>query len=37
MYENNNSSIDPIQITNLAEADVLERGKSQGGGGGGIL
>ena len=27
---NINSSIDPIQITNWAEADVLERGKSQG-------
>ena len=38
-YENSNSSSDPIQIINWAEADVLERGKSQrswGGGGGGF-
>ena len=31
--ENNNSSTDPIRISNLAEADVSENGKSQGGGG----
>ena len=30
--ENNNSSTDPIQITNPAEADVSENGKPQGGG-----
>ena len=28
--ENNNSSTDPIQIANSAEADVSENGKSQG-------
>ena len=39
-YENSNSSSDPIQIINWAEADVLERGKSQrswGGGGGDFI
>ena len=30
--ENNNSSADPIQIANSAEADVSENGKSQGDG-----
>ena len=30
--ENNNSSTDPIQIANPAEADISENGKSQGGG-----